>query len=155
MMTNKKFKWYFEDFIPGESIQLGQRTVTEEEIIAFAQQFDPQTFHVDKVAAKESIFGDVIASGWHTCSMMMRMVVDGFIGDSSSMGSPGIDNIRWTAPVRPGDTLTVTAETTGSKVSTSKPDRGVVNTVWKAVNQHGQIVCTIDGMGMFGRRPQD
>ncbi|MFZ6861001.1 MaoC family dehydratase [Undibacterium sp. Ji67W] len=154
-MTNKKFKWYFEDFIPGESIQLGQRTVTEEEIIAFAQQFDPQTFHVDKVAAKESIFGDVIASGWHTCSMMMRMVVDGFIGDSSSMGSPGIDNIRWTAPVRPGDTLTVTAETTGSKVSTSKPDRGVVNTVWKAVNQHGQIVCTIDGMGMFGRRPQD
>jgi len=154
-MTNKKFKWYFEDFIPGESIQLGQRTVTEEEIIAFATQFDPQTFHIDKVAAKESIFGDVIASGWHTCSMMMRMVVDGFIGDSSSMGSPGIDNIRWTAPVRPGDTLTVTAETTGSKVSTSKPDRGVVNTVWKAVNQHGQIVCTIDGMGMFGRRPQD
>jgi len=154
-MTNIKFKWYFEDFIPGESIQLGQRTVTEEEIIAFATQFDPQTFHIDKVAAKESIFGDVIASGWHTCSMMMRMVVDGFIGDSSSMGSPGIDNIRWTAPVRPGDTLTVTAETTGSKVSTSKPDRGVVNTVWKAVNQHGQIVCTIDGMGMFGRRPQD
>ncbi|MFZ6686376.1 MaoC family dehydratase [Undibacterium sp. SXout11W] len=154
-MTNKRFKWYFEDFIPGESIQLGQRTVTEEEIIAFAQQFDPQTFHIDKVAAKESIFGDVIASGWHTCSMMMRMVVDGFIGDSSSMGSPGIDNIRWTAPVRPGDTLTVTAETTGAKASTSKPDRGVVNTVWKAVNQHGQVVCTIDGMGMFGRRPQD
>ena len=153
-MTDKKFTWYFEDFVPGQIIELGQRTVTEEEIIAFATQFDPQSFHIDKEAAKNSIFGNVIASGWHTCSMIMRLVVDGFLADSSSMGSPGLDEVRWLLPVRPGDTLTVTAETTGSKPSTSKPDRGVINTLWKAVNQHGQIVCTIHGMGMFGRRPQ-
>ncbi|MBR7792045.1 MaoC family dehydratase [Undibacterium sp. FT147W] len=153
-MTTKQFTWYFEDFIPGSVIPLGQRTVTEEEIIHFAQQFDPQSFHVDKDAAKASIFGGVIASGWHTCSMIMRMVVDGFIADSSSMGSPGVDEVRWILPVRPGDTLTVSAETVSVKPSTSKPDRGVVNTVWKAVNQDGQLVCTINGMGMFGRRPQ-
>lgn len=153
-MTTKQFTWYFEDFIPGSVIPLGQRTVTEEEIIHFAQQFDPQSFHVDKDAAKASIFGGVIASGWHTCSMIMRMVVDGFIADSSSMGSPGVDEVRWILPVRPGDTLTVSAETVSVKSSTSKPDRGVVNTVWKAVNQDGQLVCTINGMGMFGRRPQ-
>lgn len=153
-MTTKQFTWYFEDFIPGSVIPLGQRTVTEEEIIHFAQQFDPQSFHVDKEAAKASIFGGVIASGWHTCSMIMRMVVDGFIADSSSMGSPGVDEVRWILPVRPGDTLTVSAETVSVKPSTSKPDRGVVNTVWKAVNQDGQLVCTINGMGMFGRRPQ-
>ncbi|MBC3928382.1 MaoC family dehydratase [Undibacterium sp. CY21W] len=153
-MTSKQFTWYFEDFIPGSVIPLGQRTVTEEEIIHFAQQFDPQSFHVDKDAAKASIFGGVIASGWHTCSMIMRMVVDGFIADSSSMGSPGVDEVRWILPVRPGDTLTVSAETVSVKSSTSKPDRGVVNTVWKAVNQDGQLVCTINGMGMFGRRPQ-
>ena len=84
----------------------------------------------------------------------MRLVVDGFIGNSSSMGSPGVDEIRWILPVKPGDTLTVTAETVSTKASTSKPDRGIVYTVWKAVNQRGELVCTIKGMGMFGRRPQ-
>ena len=133
---------------------MGSRTVTQEEIIAFATQYDPQPFHVDRDAAAASIYGGVIASGWHTCSMIMRMVVDGFIADSSSMGSPGVDEVRWILPVRPGDTLTVSAETVSVKPSTSKPDRGVVNTVWKAVNQNGQLVCTINGMGMFGRRPQ-
>jgi acyl dehydratase len=104
-MTTKQFTWYFEDFIPGSVIPLGQRTVTEEEIIHFAQQFDPQSFHVDKDAAKASIFGGVIASGWHTCSMIMRMVVDGFIADSSSMGSPGVDEVLDTtgAPRRYAD----------------------------------------------------
>ena len=83
---------------------LGSKTFGEEEIIAFATQFDPQTFHVDKEAAADSIFGGVIASGWHTCGMIMRMVVDGFLHDAASMGSPGIDEIRWVLPVRPGDT---------------------------------------------------
>lgn len=153
-MSIKTDRWYFEDFIPGTVIELGQRVVTEEEIITFARQFDPQSFHVDKEAASHSIFGGVIASGWHTCGMIMRMVVDGFLANSSSMGSPGVDEIRWILPVRPGDTLTVTAETTGSKLSTSKPDRGVINTLWKAHNQEGKLVCTITGMGMFGRRPE-
>ncbi|MDO8653002.1 MAG: MaoC family dehydratase [Undibacterium sp.] len=153
-MSIKSYKWYFEDFIPGSVIELGQRQVSEEEIIQFASQFDPQPFHIDKTAASDSIFGDVIASGWHTCSMIMRMVVDGFLNESTSMGSPGVDEVRWILPVRPGDTLTVTAETLESRPSTSKLDRGVVFTMWRAVNQEGKLVCTIKGMGMFGRRPQ-
>lgn len=153
-MTTKSHLWYFEDFTPGKVIALGSRTVTEEEIISFATQFDPQSFHVDKEAAADSIFGGVIASGWHTCGMIMRMVVDGFLKDSSSMGSPGVDEIRWILPVRPGDTLTVTAETLESRPSTSKPDRGVLITMWRATNQDGKLVCTIQGMGMFGRRPE-
>ena len=152
-MAAKTYKWYFEDFIPGNVIQLGQRTLTEEEIIHFAQQFDPQPFHIDKEAAGDSIFGGVIASGWHTCGIIMRLVVDGFLNDSTSMGSPGLDEIRWILPVRPGDTLTVTAETLESRPSSSKLDRGVVVTMWRATNQHGQLVCTVKGMGMFGRRP--
>ncbi|MFZ6813518.1 MaoC family dehydratase [Undibacterium sp. Rencai35W] len=152
-MTAKTYQWYFEDFIPGSVIELGQRTLGETEIIDFARQFDPQPFHIDKEAAAHSIFGGVIASGWHTCGIIMRMVVDGFLNDSASMGSPGLEEVRWILPVRPGDTLTVSAETLESRPSTSKPDRGVVITLWKAINQDGKLVCTIKGMGMFGRRP--
>ena len=145
--------WYFEDFYPGQVIELGQRHVTEAEIIDFARQFDPQPFHVDAAAAETSIYGGVIASGWHTCSMMMRLVVDGLMADSSSMGSPGLDGVRWLQPVRAGDTLTVRYETVKTKPSESKPDRGVVWSKWVATNQHGVDVCTIEGMGMFLRRP--
>jgi acyl dehydratase len=146
-------KWYFEDFVAGQEIALGSRLVTEEEILAFATQFDPQPFHLDHEAAAQSIFGRLAASGWHTCSMMMRMVVDGILNDSSSMGSPGLENIRWIKPVHAGDTLHVTYLTKEVRPSVSKPDRGVVVTVWKASNQHGELVATVEGMGMFGRRP--
>ncbi|MBC7686129.1 MAG: MaoC family dehydratase [Bdellovibrionales bacterium] len=145
--------WYFEDFFAGQEIALGSRTVTEKEIVDFATQFDPQPFHVDHDAAAASIFGGVIASGWHTCSMMMRMVVDGLMGSAASMGSPGLEKVRWILPVRAGDTISVTYLTTAVKASASKPDRGVVWSTWKAVNQHAELVCTIEGMGMFGRRP--
>jgi acyl dehydratase len=145
--------WYFEDFEPGQDIDLGTRTVTEEEIVAFAREFDPQPFHVDHDAAAASIFGGVIASGWHTCSMMMRMVVDGLMNRAAGMGSPGLEGVRWLAPVRAGDTLNVHYRTTQVKASTSKPDRGVVWSQWVAINQHGETVCTVEGMGMFGRRP--
>lgn len=145
--------WYFEDFYPGQEIDLGTRGVTEDEIIAFARDFDPQPFHVDHDAAARSIYGGVIASGWHTCSMMMRMVVDGLMAKASSMGSPGLDGVRWLAPVRAGDTLNVRYRTLKVKASASKPDRGVVWSKWVAINQHGETVCTIEGMGMFGRRP--
>jgi acyl dehydratase len=145
--------WYFEDFYPGQDIDLGTRGVTEEEIIAFATQFDPQPFHIDRAAAGQSIYGGVIASGWHTCSMMMRMVVDGLMARSSSMGSPGLDGVRWLAPVRAGDTLNVHYQTVKVKASESKPDRGVVWSKWVAINQHGDTVCTVEGMGMFARRP--
>lgn len=146
-------QWYFEDFYPGQEIELGERRVTEEEIIAFAREYDPQPFHVDREAAAASIYGGVIASGWHTCSMMMRMVVDGLMCAASSMGSPGLDGVRWLRPVRAGDTLRVRYLTTEVKASNSKPDRGVVWSKWIATNQHGEEVCTIEGMGMFGRRP--
>jgi acyl dehydratase len=150
MATEKK--WHFEDFEVGQSIAVGTRTVSEEEIIAFAKQFDPQPFHVDKDAAAHSIFGGIIASGWHTCGMIMRLMVDGFLADSTSMGSPGVDEIRWLKPVRGGDTLSVTTTIVDLKPSASKNDRGVVWTEWRATNQHGELVATIKGMGMFLRR---
>jgi acyl dehydratase len=145
-------EWYFEDFYPGQDIDLGTRAVTEEEIIDFATKFDPQPFHIDREAAAGSIYGGVIASGWHTCSMMMRMVVDGLMAKSASMGSPGLDGVRWLAPVRAGDTLNVRYQTTQVKASNSKPDRGVVWSKWVAINQHGEAVCTVEGMGMFRKR---
>ena len=148
-----QFKWYFEDMVLGQTIPVGSKTVTAEEIHAFAEAFDPQSFHIDPAAAAKSIYGGVIASGWHTCAMMMRPVVDGLMCDASSMGSPGVDAVRWMLPVRAGDTLTLSYRTTGVKASTSKPDRGVVRSIWIATNQHGQQVCTIEGMGMFARRP--
>jgi acyl dehydratase len=146
-------KWYFEDFVVGRSIEVGQCKVTEEEIIAFATQFDPQPFHVDKEAAAKSMYGGIIASGWHTCGMMMRLMVDGILGDSASLGSPGLEEVRWIKPVRGGDTLTVSTTVLESRPSTSKPDRGVVLTIWEAKNQHGELVATVKGMGMYSRRP--
>lgn len=144
--------WYFEDFHAGQEIDLGECRVSEEEILAFARQFDPQPFHVDASAAAASIYGGVIASGWHTCAMMMRLVVDGLMIDAAGMGSPGLDGVRWLRPVRPGDTLRVRYVTREVKPSASKPDRGVVWSTWIATNQHGEEVCTIEGKGIFARR---
>lgn len=149
-----QLKWYFEDFEVGKTIDVGSRTVTEDEIIAFARQFDPQPFHIDQAAAAASIYGGIIASGWHTCSLIMRLIVDGFMADSSSIGSPGIDELRWIKPVRGGDTLSVTATALEARPSSSKPDRGVIVTLWKATNQHGELVTTLKCIGMFLRRPQ-
>lgn len=145
---------YFDDFYPGQEIDLGERTVTEAEILAFARDFDPQSFHIDADAAADSPYGGLIANGWHTCSMMMRMVVDGLLAVSAGMGSPGLDGVRWLAPVRGGDTLRVRYLTRKVKASTSKPDRGVVWSTWIATNQHGIEVCTVDGMSIYGRRPR-
>lgn len=147
-----QLKWYFEDFEVGKTIELGSRSVTEEEIIDFAKQFDPQSFHIDKDAAAHSIYGGIIASGWHTCGLIMRAIVDGYMGEAASMGSPGVDEIRWIKPVRGGDTLTVTATILDARPSASKPDRGVVTTIWHAKNQRGELVATIKGMAMFLRR---
>ncbi len=146
-------QWYFEDFYVGQEIDLGERSVSEAEIVAFAREFDPQPFHVDPEAAGASIYGGVIASGWHTCSMMMRMVVDGLMCSASGMGSPGLDGVRWRRPLRGGDTLKLRYLTTRTRASDSKPDRGVVWSTWIASNQHGEEICTIDGMSLFGRRP--
>jgi acyl dehydratase len=146
-------RWYFEDFYAGQEIDLGERAVTEAEILDFARAFDPQSFHVDAGAAQQSPYGGLIASGWHTCSMMMRMVVDGLLSAADGMGSPGLDGVRWLQPVRAGDTLRVRYLTRQVKASSSKPDRGVVWSTWTATNQHGDQVCTVDGIGLYGRRP--
>lgn len=147
-------KWCFEDFDTEQPIEVGSVTLTEEEIINFARQFDPQPFHIDHEAAEKSIYGGIIASGWHTCCLMMRLMVDGFLGDSTSMGSPGMDEVRWLKPVRGGDTLRVRCITLEKRPSSSKPDRGVVFSRWEAVNQHGEIVTTAKVMCMFLRRVQ-
>jgi acyl dehydratase len=148
-----QISWYFEDFELNKTIEVGSRTVTEQEILDFARQFDPQPFHVDPEAAAKSIYGGIIASGWHTCGMMMRLMVDNFLLKSSSQGSPGLDEIRWSKPVRPGDTLKVSTTAIDIRPSSSKPDRGVVVTEWRAHNQRGELVCTVKGMGLFLRRP--
>lgn len=149
-----QFKWYFEDFEVGRVIEVGTCTFAEDEIIDFASRFDPQPFHVDKEAAARSMYGGIIASGWHTCSKMMRLMVENFLSEAASLGSPGVDEVRWLKPVRAGDVLQVSTTTLEVRPSNSKADRGVVHSMWKAVNQHGELAVTVKGMGMFLRRPQ-
>jgi acyl dehydratase len=146
---------YLEDFQPGEVIELGQCTVTRESIIAFAREFDPQIFHLDDEAAKDTIYGGLIASGWHTGSLTMRLLYEGLVKNTVSFGSPGIDELRWLKPVRPGDTLSGRLTVIEVTPSRSKPDRGVLRSLMEMRNQHGEVVLTIKGLGMFGRRPAD
>lgn len=143
---------YFEDFTPGRVFELGSVDVTEDEIVEFATRYDPQPFHVDPAAAAETMFGGLIASGWHTCSMCMRLLVDGLLSDSTSLGSPGMDQIRWTAPVRPGDRLTARSVVEEVRASVSKPDRGTVTLMTQMTNQDGMVVMTMRGLGMYARR---
>ncbi len=145
-------KWYFEDFEVGQIIEAGSCSVTEEEIITFAKQFDPQVFHIDPVAARASVHGGIIASGWHTCSLMMRLMADSFLNATAGIGSPGVDDVRWLKPVRGGDTLTASSTVVEVVPSRSKPDRGIVRTRWEAKNQRGELVATVTGMTMCLRR---
>jgi acyl dehydratase len=143
---------YFEDFTPGTVYELGSRTFTRDDIVAFARQYDPQPFHLDEEAAAASPFGGLIASGWQTASTCFRLSVDGFIGRAASLGSPGIDELRWLRPVRPGDTLTARAEVLEAKPSRSKPDRGAVRVRYDAFNQRGEQVLSMMSWGLFARR---
>lgn len=144
---------YWEDFAPGASEEMGRHTFTEAEIIAFARQYDPQPFHVDAGAAAGSAFGGLIASGWHTCAIGMRMMCDNYINRTQSMGAPGVENIRWPNPVRPGDTVTYTRTVLETRASNSRPQMGLVKSRWDARNQRGEPVLQMEGWGMFGRRP--
>ncbi|WP_300302960.1 MaoC family dehydratase [Ferrovibrio sp.] len=144
---------YLEDFAVGQALDFPPRQVSEEEIVAFARDYDPQPFHLDKEAAKQSLFGGLCASGWHTAGMMMRMLVDNMIGKYASMGSPGVDQLRWVKPVFPGDTLHLRGEILDVRPSQSKPDRGVVTSRYEMRNQNGDIVLTMQAKGMYGRRP--
>ena len=146
---------YFEDFTPGETIELGRHTITKDEIIRFAKEFDPQPFHLDEDAAKRSIFGGLLASGWHTGSITMRLLYEGLVKDTLSMGSPGVDELRWLKPVRPGDTLSARLTVVECIPSRSKPDRGIVRSTIELRNQHGEVVVTSKGLSLFGRRPMD
>jgi acyl dehydratase len=144
---------YFEDFPPGDVRESPARAVTREQILAFAREFDPQPFHIDEAAAKTTIYGGLIASGWHTVAIYMRLMWEAFLKDTASLGSPGVDEVRWLKPVRPGDTLRARFTVLEAIPSRSKPDRGVVRSLSEVLNQHGEVVMTLRGLGLFGRRP--
>jgi acyl dehydratase len=145
-------QFYFEDFLPGEVREYGPRQVTREEILAFAAEFDPQPMHLDEDAARGSLLGGLAASGWHTCCLMMRMMADGFLLDTASMGSPGVDEVRWLRPVRPDDRLTLRVSVQEARVSQSRPERGLVNFLFETRNAQGECVMTQTCTIMIGRR---
>jgi acyl dehydratase len=145
---------YFEDFPPGDVRESPSRTVTRDEIVAFAREFDPQPFHTDEVAARGTIYEGLLASGWHTTALFMRLYWDAFLKDAASLGSPGVDEIRWLKPVRPGDTLRARTTVTEARASRSRPDRGLVRSFSEVFNQHGEVVMTLRGLGLFARRPR-
>lgn len=144
---------WFDDIQAGDVSEFGDYEMTEAEVRAFATAYDPQPFHIDEAAAEQSIFGGLIASGWHTGSVVMRMMVDHYLSPESSMGSPGIDEVRWIVPVRPGDRLRVRITVLSAVASRSKPDRGIVHSLTEVLNQKDQVVMTLKGMGMIRRRP--
>jgi acyl dehydratase len=149
---NTQFKTYWEDFKTGERESIGSVVVDKDEVIEFASRYDPQPFHVDEKAARQSIYGGLIASGWHTCSMVMRLMCDSYLLESASLGSPGIENVRWLRPVRPGDKLTAYRTIEETRVSASRPDRGIVKSLWEVENQKGELVLTMSGIQFFLRR---
>jgi len=144
---------YFEDFSPGQEIHTSGVTLTEGEIIDFALRFDPQPFHLDVEAAKQSIFGGLIASGFHTMALTFRLYVQTNALAAASLGSPGIDEVRWLRPVRPGDTLRAVIQVLDTRPSTSKPDRGIVTVKYTTRNQRGEPVLTMVGKQLLRRRP--
>jgi acyl dehydratase len=143
---------YFEDFSPGWVAEYGPRRVTREEMIGFAAQYDPQPMHLDEEAARQTMLGGLGASGWHTCCIMMKMIADNLLLDAASMGAPGIDEVRWLKPVRPGDQLTVRGSVLSVRVSESRPDRGFVSFHWEVHNDRGDKVMTLVCPQMLLRR---
>jgi acyl dehydratase len=143
---------YYEDFNVGDATEVGPVTVTEAEIVDFAERFDPQPFHLDAEAAKASPFGGLIASGWHTTALFMGMFVRAVLLDSASLGSPGVEEIRWTAPVRPGDTLHGRSTVTDVQPSSTNQRRGTVFTTNEVWNQDDTLVLTLKARGFFARR---
>jgi acyl dehydratase len=143
---------YFEDFEPGMVFELGERGLTKEEIVAFAREFDPQPFHVDEEAANGSTFGGLIASGWHTASIFMRLYADALLSRAASMGSPGVEELRWLKPVRPGDTLSARLTVLDTTASKSNPNRGTVHLYCEVRNQQDETVMTMKARGLFARR---
>ena len=143
---------FWEDLEPGSVRELGSKKVTAEEIKDFASRYDPQPFHLDEEAGRESLFGGLAASGWQTAAMAMRLTVDNLLRHSASKGSPGLDNLRWLKPVFPGDVLSLRHSILEARPLKSRPDTGLVRSRWEMFNQHGDKVREMEGYGMFGRR---
>ena len=144
---------YFEDYAPGAAYECGSVSFDQAGIVAFGKEFDPQPFHVDPVAAAAGPYGGLIASGWHTASAVMRVLVENYLSAESSLGSPGLDEIRWPSPVRPGDTLRIRATVVEARRSLSKPDRGIVKTLIEAVNAEGQAAFRATAINFVLVRP--
>lgn len=144
---------YFEDIRAGDSFDLGSVTVTQEEILEFAARYDPQVFHTDPERARDSAFGGLVASGWHTTSLYMRLLVDGFLGDTASLGAGGVDELRWARPVRPGDTLHARLTVHDARLSRSRPDRGILQLYAEVTNQDGDVVLNLRSANFVARRP--
>ncbi len=145
-------KVWWEDMAVGQVLDLGSLSPTADDIVAFATQFDPQPFHLSEEGGKASVFGGLCASGWHTCSLAMRLMVTNFLHRSSSLGSPGLENIRWLKPVFPGDTLSLRQTVLEKRPMSKRPDVGLLRTQWEMFNQHGDQVLHMEGYGMFRRR---
>jgi len=145
---------WWEDFKVGDVSEMGTHTFTDEEIVAFGRQYDPQPFHVDRAVAEKGPYGGLIASGWQVCAVGMRLVDETFMNDTESYGSPGIEKVRWLKPVRPGDTLRYRMTVVESRASNSRPKVGLVKHLWEAFNQSGELVLTLEGWAFFGRRPK-
>ncbi|HLL26954.1 MAG TPA: MaoC family dehydratase [Xanthobacteraceae bacterium] len=146
---------YFEDFTVGWSMTHGPRTITRQEIIAFASEYDPQPMHLDEEAAKKTLLGGLSASGWHTCAIMMRLIYDGLLVNAASMGAPSVDEVKWLKPVRPGDDLSVRLTVIGKREPKSRPDMGFVQCRCEVLNQHGEVVLDSNYPGMFAKRKRE
>ena len=143
---------HWEDFVVGQVREFGRCEVTREAVLDFARQFDPQPFHLDDAAAASSLFGRLAASGWHTCAMAMRMMCDGYLLRSASLGSPGIERLAWPAPVFPGDVLHMRIAVIETRPLASRPAVGLVRNRSEVLNQKGETVLTMEGAGFFARR---
>ncbi len=140
---------YFEDYVVGSTYEFGTIAVTEEEVIAFARRYDPQPFHLDPEAAKDTPFGGLISSGWLTAGLMMRLLVDNYVSSVASLGSPGVKELKWLKPVRPGDELSIRVTIREARRSRSKPDRGMVGISVEVLNQEREVVMTMQSVGMI------
>jgi acyl dehydratase len=150
-------KRFFEDYLVGSVHEFGSIAVEQDEVIAFAKRFDPQVFHTDPESAKNTIFNGLIASGWHTAGLMMRLFADHFLPKVASLGSPGVDELRWNKPVRPGDELLVRVTVLETRRSRTKPDRGIVHSFIEVMNQNRDVVMSMKAVNIFfcRKRSQD
>jgi len=143
MFTTPPDDRYFEDYVPGSVHEFGSITVDEQEVLDFGRRFVPLSYHIDKEAAKQSIYGGLIASGWHTAALMMRIYTENYLSQVANLGSPGGDELRWDKPVFPGDELSVRATVMEARRSESRPDRGIVRTCVEVLNQKREVVMSI------------